>query len=318
MIQVPTPPDQKEQAIVVAAFYKFVPLADYKERRPHLQTFCLRMHIRGTILLAREGINGTISGSHDAIQALMTYFAEQPAFADITPKFSFASAQPFHRMRVRLKAEIVSMGKPDIDPTATGAYVAPDKWNALMARDDTLVIDTRNHYEVAIGTFEGAIDPKTKSFREFPQWIDNYLQALPADKQPKNIAMFCTGGIRCEKATAYLVSRGVANVFHLKGGILKYLEETAPDNSKWTGDCFVFDQRVSVQDGLKQGVYDMCHACRMPVSAADKTDPAYVEGITCPHCINTRDEGDRARFRERQKQIALAKTRGQQHIGQKS
>ena len=208
------------------------------------------------------------------------------------------------------------MGQPNIDPQGSaGTYVKPQDWNALIARDDTLVIDTRNAYEVAIGTFDGAVDPNTDSFRAFPAWIDNYLAQL--EEKPKNIAMFCTGGIRCEKSTAYLVGQGYENIFHLEGGILKYLETVDEADSKWDGDCFVFDERVSVRHGLAEGDYDMCHACRMPLSAEEKQLNSYEPGVACVHCIDTRSEADRTRFRERQKQIKLAQARGQKHIGEK-
>ena len=208
------------------------------------------------------------------------------------------------------------MGQPNIDPQGSaGTYVKPQDWNALIARDDTLVIDTRNAYEVAIGTFDGAVDPKTDSFRAFPAWIDNYLAQL--EEKPKNIAMFCTGGIRCEKSTAYLVGQGYQNIFHLEGGILKYLETVDEADSKWDGDCFVFDERVSLRHGLAEGDYDLCHACRMPLSAKEKQLNSYEPGVACVHCIDTRSEADRARFRERQKQIKLAETRGETHIGEK-
>jgi UPF0176 protein len=267
-------------------------------------------------LLAREGINGTICGTHEAIAALMVHFAKDPRLADIAPKFSLASEPAFHRMKVRLKQEIVTMGQPDIDPVgAVGTYVRPEDWNALITREDTLVIDARNAYEVAIGTFDDAVNPEIDSFRAFPAWVDGYLAALPEDKRPKNIAMFCTGGIRCEKSTAYLVGQGYENIFHLQGGILKYLETVPQEDSTWQGDCFVFDERVSVTHGLAEGDYDMCHACRMPLSAAEKKLNSYEPGVACLHCVETRSEADRQRFRERQKQIKLAKARGEKHIG---
>lgn len=301
-------------AFTVAAFYKFILLEDHEAMQPRLQTHCKKHGIVGTILLAREGINGTVCGTHEGITALLDYFAQDPRLADIQPKFSFANELAFNRMKVRLKQEIVSMGQPDIDPVGeVGAYVPPAQWNALIEDPDTLVIDTRNAYEVAIGTFEGAVDPKTDSFREFPDWVDNYLANL--ESQPKNIAMFCTGGIRCEKSTAYLVGKGYENIFHLEGGILKYLEETPEEESAWQGDCFVFDQRVSVRHGLAEGDYDMCHACRMPLTEDEKQLNSFEAGVSCLHCINTHSEADRARFRERQKQIKLAAARGDKHIG---
>lgn len=313
-IQVPSAP--VDTPIVVAAFYKFVALPDFQLVQPKLQAMCQKAGILGTILLAKEGVNGTVCGSHSALQALMNYFANEPRFADVTPKFSFAESAAFHRMKVRLKSEIVSMGQPNIDPIGdVGAYVKPEAWNQLIEQPDTLVIDTRNKYEVAIGTFEGAVDPATTSFREFPDWVDDYLGKLKDSEKPKNIAMFCTGGIRCEKATAYLVGKGFDNIFHLEGDILKYLETVPEDQSQWRGDCFVFDQRVSVKHGLAEGDYDMCHACRMPLTEAEKQSPDYEAGVSCSHCIDTHDEADRERFRERQKQIKLARARGQEHIG---
>ncbi|MBL6761498.1 MAG: rhodanese-related sulfurtransferase [PS1 clade bacterium] len=313
----------------VAALYKFVRLEgvaglpDYTEMQGPLLTACKKLGVLGTILLAREGINGTVCGSHNAIAALMAHLATDPRLADIQAKYSTADAPAFHRMKVRLKREIVTMGQPDLlahtNPMeATGTYVKPCDWNALIEDPDTLVIDTRNAYEVAIGTFDGAVDPKTESFRAFPEWVDSYLAQLP--EKPKNIAMFCTGGIRCEKSTAYLVGQGFQNIFHLEGGILKYLEEVPPEESKWQGDCFVFDQRVSVRHGaaggLQPGDYDMCHACRMPLTEADKQHASFEAGVACLHCIDTHSEADRARFRERQKQIKLAKSRGEKHIGE--
>lgn len=316
-INVPAAP--VETPVVVAAFYKFVALPDFEALRPSLQTLCQKHGVLGTILLAKEGINGTVSGPREGLQTLMDYFAATPRFADIVPKFSFAETQAFHRMKVRLKNEIVSMGQPDIDPVGdVGAYVKPEQWNALIEDPDTLLIDTRNQYEVAIGTFEGAVDPETNSFREFPEWVDTYLADLKDDEKPKNIAMFCTGGIRCEKATAYLVGQGFDNIFHLEGGILKYLETVTEAESTWQGDCFVFDQRVSVKHGLAEGDYDMCHACRMPLTNAEKQSPDYEAGVSCSHCIASHDEADRERFRERQRQIKLARQRGESHIGETS
>lgn len=313
-IEIPTAPEVTP--FVVSAFYKFVRLDDFEAIRPGLLTHCKKHGILGTILLAREGINGTVCGSHAAITALMQAFAADARLADIKPKFSFASEAAFHRMKVRLKKEIVTMGQPNIDPVGdVGAYVKPQDWNALIADPDTLVIDTRNAYEVAIGTFDGAVNPETASFRDFPDWIDAYLAQLK--EKPKNIAMFCTGGIRCEKSTAYLVGQGYENIFHLDGGILKYLETVEEDDSKWRGECFVFDERVSVGHGLVEGDYDMCHACRMPLSEDDKALNSFEPGVSCLHCIDTHSAADRVRFRERQKQMRLAQARGETHIGQK-
>ena len=281
-----------------------------------LQKACESAGILGTILIAHEGINGTVCASREGICALMAHFADSPYFSDIQPKYSFAEEPAFYRMKVRLKREIVTMGQPDIDPeNSVGTYVSPQDWNALISASDTLVIDTRNRYEVAIGTFENAVDPETASFRDFPAWIENYMADLPEEKRPKNIAMFCTGGIRCEKATSYLRARGYENVFHLEGGILKYLETMPAEDSAWRGECFVFDQRVSVKHGLAPGAYDQCHACRTPLTQEDKQRASFEHGVSCLHCIDAHDDADRARFRERQKQIRLSKERGQAHIG---
>ena len=308
-----TPPDK---GVIVAAFYKFIHLSDPVAVQRDLQKACESAGILGTILIAHEGINGTVCASREGICALMAHFADSPYFSDIQPKYSFAEKPAFYRMKVRLKREIVTMGQPDIDPeNSVGTYVSPQDWNALISASDTLVIDTRNRYEVAIGTFENAVDPETASFRDFPAWIENYMADLPEEKRPKNIAMFCTGGIRCEKATSYLRARGYENVFHLEGGILKYLETMPAEDSAWRGECFVFDQRVSVKHGLAPGAYDQCHACRTPLTQEDKQRASFEHGVSCLHCIDAHDDADRARFRERQKQIRLSKERGQAHIG---
>ena len=308
-----TPPDK---GVIVAAFYKFIHLSDPVAVQRDLQKACESAGILGTILIAHEGINGTVCASREGICALMAHFADSPYFSDIQPKYSFAEEPAFYRMKVRLKREIVTMGQPDIDPeNSVGTYVSPQDWNALISASDTLVIDTRNRYEVAIGTFENAVDPETASFRDFPAWIENYMADLPEEKRPKNIAMFCTGGIRCEKATSYLRARGYENVFHLEGGILKYLETMPAEDSAWRGECFVFDQRVSVKHGLAPGAYDQCHACRTPLTQEDKQRASFEHGVSCLHCIDAHDDADRARFRERQKQIRLSKERGQAHIG---
>lgn len=304
-----------EAPIVIAALYKFSQIERPEDLRGPLTTLCRKAGIHGTLLLAREGINGTVSGDRLAIQELLIWLRAQPGLADVRPKYSFSHEHGFHRMKVRLKKEIVTMGQAEVDPRhCVGRYVSPQDWNDLIADPDTLVIDTRNHYEVAIGTFAGAIDPQTESFREFPEWVDQYLEKL--DTKPKNIAMFCTGGIRCEKSTSYLVGRGYENVFHLEGGILKYLETMPEAESTWLGECFVFDHRVSVGHGLTPGDYDMCHACRMPITAQEKQSPLYQPGLSCPKCHNQTSPEQRARFAERQKQIELARLRGEKHIGQ--
>lgn len=311
---VPVPPT--DRPVVVAALYKFVRLDDPEAMRGPLVTQCHRAGLYGTILLAPEGINGTISGDHAGISRLMDWLQAHPLFSGIAPKYSFASESAFDRMKVRLKKEIVTMGQPDIDPNnCVGRYVKPEDWNGLINDESTLVIDTRNHYEVAIGSFDGAVNPNTDSFRDFPAWVDKYISSLDEDKRPENIAMFCTGGIRCEKSTSYLVSKGFKNVFHLEGGILKYLETIEPEDSHWQGECFVFDRRVSVGHGLKPGAYDLCHACRMPISQDDKLQPTYIAGQSCPQCHDRLSEDQKQRFAQRQKQIELARQRGEKHIG---
>jgi UPF0176 protein len=273
---------------------------------------CKSRGISGTLLLAREGINGTIAGDRAGVDAVIAHIRALPGCADLIWKESTATEPPFHRMKVRLKREIVTMGQPDVDPTAkVGHYVNPEDWNALITSPDVAVIDTRNDYEVAIGTFDGAIDPETKSFGEFPAWWEANKDRF----HNKRIAMFCTGGIRCEKSTNYLIGQGVEDVFHLKGGILKYLEEVPQEESAWDGECFVFDSRVSVGHGLKEGPHQLCYACRRPILPQDRSRPEFEEGVACHQCATETTEEDKGRFRERQKQIALAKKRGTHHIG---
>ncbi len=304
--------------ILVAALYKFVALPDFEAIKPKLEAVCVDNAVLGTLLLAQEGINGTVSGPRAGIVTLMEFLWSDSRFADLAPKYSIAPEQAFTRMKVKLKREIVTMGKDGIDPNRlVGRYVKPSDWNALIQDPDTLVIDTRNNYEYAIGTFEGAVDPATTTFREFPQWVENNLKNLPAEKRPKKIAMFCTGGIRCEKSTAYMLEQGFDEVYHLEGGILKYLEEVPEEQSLWKGECFVFDQRVSVKHGLQVGQYDLCHACRMPITEEEKASAKYVQGVGCPHCYDSLTDDQKARFGERQKQIELAKARNEKHIGRK-
>lgn len=268
--------------------------------------------MRGTLLLAHEGINGTIAGPHAGIRTVLAYLRAQPEFAGLEHKESHAADMPFLRMKVRLKKEIVTMGVEDIDPTrSVGTYVAPEDWNALICDPDTILIDTRNDYETAIGMFRGAVDPNTKTFREFPDWV---RQNTGLHNKPK-IAMYCTGGIRCEKATAFMKAEGFDEVYHLKGGILKYLEEVPAEESLWEGACFVFDERVSVLHGLEEGEHKLCRACRHPLTAEDTTSPLYEAGVSCPHCHAARSEEDRLRFRQRQKQMDLARKRGERHLG---
>jgi len=297
----------------VAALYRFCRLERFAELRAPLFAFCQERGIKGTLLLAREGINGTVSGTEAAIASLVAHLEAMPEFAGLEVKYSNSSEIPFHRMKVRLKREIVTMGQPDVDPlTDAGAYVAAEDWNALISDPDTVLIDTRNDYEVTLGTFEGAINPRTAKFGEFPAWFE----AQQADFKGKKVAMFCTGGIRCEKATAYVKSLGIDEVFHLKGGILKYLEEVRSDDSLWRGECFVFDERVSVSHGLAVGEAQLCRACRHPVTPEERKSLKFQEGISCERCFDSRSGADRARFAERQKQVELAARRGAgRHIG---
>jgi UPF0176 protein len=295
----------------VCALYHFTRFDEPAALRDPLQELCSREMITGTLLLAHEGINGTIAGPRSGIDAVLTHLRALPGCADLEWKLSTAQNRPFARMKVRLKKEIVTMGQPDVDPRArTGHYVAPSEWNALIRSPDVAVIDTRNDYEVAIGTFEGAIDPQTDSFRDFPAWWAENKDRF----HNKRIAMFCTGGIRCEKSTNFLLSQGVEDVFHLKGGILKYLEDVPETDSAWQGACFVFDGRVSVEHGLREGPHDLCHACRRPILPEDRTRPEYEQGVSCHLCVDETTDEDKKRFRERQKQISLAAARGEQHL----
>lgn len=299
---------------IVAALYHFARVPDPAAVQAPLQKLCQSNGIKGSLLIAPEGINGTVAGERGGIDTLLAHLRALPGFSALEHKESPASEMPFNRMKVRLKREIVTMGQPDVDPTAAvGHYVSPNDWNDLIAQDDVVLIDTRNDYEVAIGTFDGAVDPETKSFGEFPEWWERNKGRF----HNKRVAMFCTGGIRCEKSTNYLIGQGVEDVFHLKGGILKYLEEVPSENSKWDGECFVFDQRVSVGHGLKEGPHHLCFACRRPILPADLTRPEYEEGISCHLCIDETTDDQKARFRERQKQIALSKARGENHVGPK-
>ncbi|WP_442613166.1 oxygen-dependent tRNA uridine(34) hydroxylase TrhO [Parasphingopyxis sp.] len=302
--------------IRIAALYRFTPFEDLEALRDALSAACRAAGVKGTLLLAPEGINGTIAGTDNAIEAILAQIRSLPGCADLEVKFARAAEMPFHRMKVRIKREIVTMGEPDIDPARdVGDYVAPEDWNALISDPDTILIDTRNDYEVAAGTFENAIDPKTPSFRDFPAWFRENRKALLKGRDNPRVAMFCTGGIRCEKATALLKAEGLEDVFHLKGGILKYLETVDPADSRWRGECFVFDERVTVTHGLERGSHVLCRACRMPVSEADRTSPFYVEGIRCPACHDTRTEAQRRGYAERQRQSELAAARGETHVG---
>ena len=298
--------------LTVAALYHFTRFPDPAALRAGLLAACTQNGVKGSLLLAAEGVNGTIAGTRSGIDAVLAHIRALPGCTGLTHKESPAETMPFGRMKVRLKREIVTMGQPDVDPlAAVGHYVTPQDWNALISAPDVAVIDTRNDYEVQIGTFSGAVDPQTHSFREFPAW----WQANKDRFLGKRIAMFCTGGIRCEKSTNYLLGQGVTDVFHLQGGILKYLEDVPQDQSLWQGECFVFDERVSVGHGLKPGDFTACRACRRPLSDADRASPLYEHGIRCPHCAGEYTDADRARFRERQHQMDLAAARGQRHLG---
>ncbi|MGI9250338.1 MAG: rhodanese-related sulfurtransferase [Pseudohongiellaceae bacterium] len=314
--------------IVVAALYRFVNFPEFADFREPLLTEMMAHEVRGTLLLAGEGINGTIAGSRTGVDAVLAFLGQDQRFANLETKESRVAQNPFYRAKVKLKKEIVTMGVAGIDPNhSAGTYVQPDEWNALISDPDVLLLDTRNEYEVKIGTFEGAVNPHTESFRQFPDYVKQHLTPTNESQnkagttaetkaKPKKIAMFCTGGIRCEKSTAYLKQQGFEDVYHLKGGILKYLQEVPQSESKWRGECFVFDNRVTVNHQLEQGSYDQCHACRMPISAADKASKHYRKGISCPHCHNKHNSTKQQRFAERQRQVELATMRGEDHIGQ--
>jgi len=297
---------------IIAALYHFTRFADPSSLKPDLLTLCSTCGVKGTLLLAHEGINGTIAGPRAGIDAVLAHIRALPGCADLEWKEAEFDDPPFARMKVRLKKEIVTMGQLDVDPLASvGHYIEPQDWNDLIRAPDVALIDTRNDYEVAIGTFEGAVDPKTDTFRDFPAWWDANKHRF----HNKRIAMFCTGGIRCEKSTNFLLGQGVEAVFHLKGGILRYLEEMPKSDSTWQGQCFVFDGRVSVGHGLEIGPHELCHGCRHPILAADKQRPEYEAGVCCHLCHDKTTEADKTRFRERQKQITLSRARGEKHLG---
>lgn len=298
--------------IVVCALYKFVTLNNHEALREPLQTMLENANIRGTLLLAHEGINGTVAGSREAIDQLKIWFDQDERFNGIDYKESVSDEQPFYRTKVKLKREIVTLGVEGIDPLqVVGTYVAPKDWNALISDPEVLVVDTRNDYEVEIGTFKGAVNPNTDSFREFPAYVKQQLDPT----KHKKVAMFCTGGIRCEKSTAYLKEQGFDEVYHLQGGILKYLEEVPEQESLWQGECFVFDNRVTVDHQLQPGHYQLCSGCRAPLSAQDVQSEHFKQGISCPHCFDKHTPEQQARYAERQRQLALANARGEAHIG---
>ena len=298
--------------IVVCALYQFVTLEDFEALQAPLLKVMTDHGVKGTLLLATEGINGTIAGTRVGIDAVLDHLRSDSRLKTLSTKESFDSDLPFYRSKVKLKKEIVTMGVEGIDPKrVVGTYVKPCDWNELISDPEVTLIDTRNDYEVGIGTFKGAVDPKTKTFREFPNYVKENLNP---DKH-KKVAMFCTGGIRCEKSTAYLKEQGFDQVYHLEGGILKYLEEVPASETLWEGECFVFDNRVTVDHNLKKGNFDQCHACRRPILEADKARPEYRAGVSCHQCIDEYSDADRARFIERERQVALAKSRGEAHIG---
>lgn len=300
--------------IIVAAFYKFIALPDFESRQAPLRRIAAASGVKGTILLAHEGVNGTIAGPRDGVDAVMAHIRAFSGCKDMDWKESLTDENPFLRLKVRLKKEIVTMGVGDIAPEKSYEnYVDPHDWNEIIADPETLVIDTRNDYEVSIGSFEGAINPGTKSFRDFPAWFRKFR----SERKIKKVAMYCTGGIRCEKSTAFLRREGVDQVVHLKGGILKYLETVPQSESLWRGECFVFDNRVSVNHDLAPGSYEMCHACRLPITKVDMESTLYVKGVSCPACFHHNSEEKKQRFAERQKQIDLAKMRGVRHLGEK-
>ncbi|SEK69231.1 UPF0176 protein [Colwellia chukchiensis] len=298
--------------ITVCALYKFVRLENFADIKQPLLQVMTDNAVKGTLLLALEGINGTIAGPQEGIDAVLAFINSDSRLAGVSTKSSFHQENPFQRTKVKLKKEIVTMGVQGIDPTLTvGTYVKPKDWNALISDPEVLLIDTRNDYEVEIGTFENAVNPNTETFREFPEYVAKHLDK----NKHKKVAMFCTGGIRCEKSTAYLKEQGFEDVYHLEGGVLKYLEEVPEQETMWQGECFVFDGRVAVNHNLERGQYDQCFACRYPITEADKQSEHYVQGVSCPRCHDKYTDEQRSRFQEREKQINLAKARGEEHIG---
>jgi UPF0176 protein len=300
--------------LIVAALYQFVKLPDYIELREPLQKKCDELGITGTLLLAAEGINGTIAGSRDAVDQILAYLRNDPRLADLPHKESLAEVEPFYRMKVKLKKEIVTMGVEGVDPTEkVGQYVKPEDWNDLINDPDVILVDTRNDYEVEVGTFKGAVDPHIATFREFPEYVKKHFSP---EQQPR-VAMFCTGGIRCEKASAYMLEQGFPEVYHLQGGILKYLENIPAEESLWDGECFVFDQRVAVGNGLSQGHYELCYGCNRPIQTVDKDSEKFEQGVSCPKCYDSLTPEKISASRERQKQIKLSEVCGNKHLGAK-
>jgi len=297
---------------MTAAFYQFVELPDYVQRKAPLLELCEKHHVKGLVLLAREGINSTIAGATEDVHAVLAYLRQDPLLAGLQHKESFSDKAPFHRMKVRLKKEIVTMGVPGISPTTmAGTYVKPEGWNALISDPDVIVVDTRNDYEVALGTFAGAINPNIRTFSELPAWVEQHEKLGPSSASKPRVAMFCTGGIRCEKSTALMRAKGYDDVYHLEGGILKYLETVPPQNSLWQGECFVFDERVSVGHGLVPGHHNLCRACRQPLEVGATESPLYEAGVSCPRCHDVTSAAQKAGARERQRQWERAKARAQ-------
>ena len=302
---------------IISTFYKFLVLENYKELKIKFDKSLSKTNIKGTILLANEGVNGTIAGSESDLKKFFLYIDKFSQFKDITPKFSSSNKNPFLRMKVRLKKEIVTIGIPEVSPSnLVGKYLNVEEWNEFLNESDSMIIDTRNDYEVSIGTFKNSINPKIKSFRDFPKWVQKNLIDKKVSKKSK-IGMFCTGGIRCEKSTSYLKQLGFENVFHLDGGILKYLENVKYDENEWKGECFVFDYRVSLNDSLEKGKYDMCYACRMPLSKVNKKNKHYLKGQSCEYCYDQTTIKQKKRFNEREKQIKFSKVKNLNHLGPK-
>lgn len=302
---------------IISTFYKFLVLENYKELKIKFDKSLSKTNIKGTILLANEGVNGTIAGSESDLKKFFLYMDKFSQFKDINPKFSSSNKNPFLRMKVRLKKEIVTIGIPEVSPSnLVGKYLNVEEWNEFLNESDSMIIDTRNDYEVSIGTFKNSINPKIKSFRNFPNWVQKNLIDKKVSKKSK-IGMFCTGGIRCEKSTSYLKQLGFENVFHLDGGILKYLENVKSDENEWKGECFVFDYRVSLNDSLEKGEYDMCYACRMPLSKENKKNKHYLKGQSCEYCYDQTTIKQKKRFNEREKQIKLSKVKNLKHLGPK-
>ena len=302
---------------IISTFYKFLVLENYKELKIKFDKSLSKTNIKGTILLANEGVNGTIAGSESDLKKFFLYIDKFSQFKDITPKFSSSNKNPFLRMKVRLKKEIVTIGIPEVSPSnLVGKYLNVEEWNEFLNESNSMIIDTRNNYEVSIGTFKNSINPKIKSFRDFPKWVQKNLIDKKVSKKSK-IGMFCTGGIRCEKSTSYLKQLGFENVYHLDGGILKYLENVKPEENEWKGECFVFDYRVSLNNSLEKGEYEMCYACRMPLSKENKKNKHYLKGQSCEYCYDQTTIKQKKRFNEREKQIKLSKVKNLKHLGPK-